>query len=405
MSGIDTISSANAPARATQWTPAWTASPQPVWGDGYPLAADVPTDLHDVTIRQVVRVGYGGSRIRVLVNNRYGQHPVRLDAVRVAPSIRDARIDATRDQTVTFGGAQSIVIPPEASLTSDPVALAVKQGDHLAISIRLVEAPAIHCFHWDGRRTGYILPGDQLSAASPTVGATTERRLFLGSVLVEAVSPRGVVVAFGDSITDGASATLDLEMRWPDFLADRAAREGIAVVNAGISGARLLSDGMGANALARLDQDVLRQPGVRTIILLLGINDIAWPGTPFSPDDPPMTFERMVAGYRTLIAHAHAANLRVIGGTLPPFAGALPDTPMADTYYTAEKDQLRMRVNEWIRHGGAFDATIDFDHLLEDPRRPGHLLPRYDGGDHLHPGDEGNRAMADAIDLKRLFDR
>jgi lysophospholipase L1-like esterase len=161
---------------------------------------------------------------------------------------------------------------------------------------------------------------------------------------------------------------------------------------------------MGTNALARIGHDVISQPGVRAMILLIGINDIAWPGTPFSPAEAPMTFDRMVWGYRVLVAHAHAANIRVIGGTLLPFAGALPDTPMASTYYSTEKDALRHRINAWIRDSDTFDAIVDFDRLLEDPERPGHLLARYDGGDHLHPGDEGNRAMANAIDLDMLLD-
>jgi lysophospholipase L1-like esterase len=388
-----------------RWIPAWLASPQPVWADEYPLTTDLPDDLHDVTIRQIVRVAYPGTRIRIVMSNRYGTKAVRLDAVHVAPSVGGAQIDAALDRTVTFGGQASAVLPPGANLSSDPIALAVTDSDEIAVSIRLVEAPHIGSFHWDGRRTGYVLPGDQLSVAAPAAAATTERRLFLAGVLVEAADSRGVVVAFGDSITDGASATVDREVRWTDFLVGRAAPRGISVVNGGISGARLLSDGMGTNALARIERDVIGLADVRALILLIGINDIAWPGTPFSPTEPPMTFDRMVVGYRVLAAHAHAANIRVIGGTLPPFADALPDTPMAATYYSPEKNALRCRINAWIRDGETFDATIDFDRLLEDPHRPGHLLKHYDGGDHLHPGDEGNRAMADAIDLDALLGR
>jgi lysophospholipase L1-like esterase len=392
------------PLSHARWTPAWTASPQPVWSGGLPLAADLPENLHEVTIRQVIRAGYSGNRIRLLLSNRYGTGSVRLEAVGVAPSIQGSRIKAALNKIAAFGGEEAVLIPPAAIIASDPVALRVKQGDELAVSIRLVGDPQIGGFHWDGRRTGYIIAGNQLAAESPAVRAISQRRLFLAGLLVEGARPRGVVVAFGDSITDGAGATPDRDARWTDFLAARAARSDIAVVNAGISGARLLSDGMGASALARFDQDVLSQPGARTVILQIGINDIAWPGTPFAPNEPPMTFERMADGYRVLIERAHAANMRIVGSTLSPFADALPDTPMAATYYSIEKNALRHRINEWIQTSGAFDAVLDFDYLLKDPKTPDHLLPRYDGGDHLHPGDRGNQAMADALDVEVLLD-
>lgn len=177
---------------------------------------------------------------------------------------------------------------------------------------------------------------------------------------------------------------------------------GVAVVNAGISGARLLSDGMGVNALARLDRDVLAQPGVRSVIVMLGINDISWPGTAFARQAEPPTLESLKAGYRQLIAQAHSRGIRVLGATLTPFEGALPGTPLAD-YYQPGKEALRRQVNDWIRHGGAFDAVIDFDAALRDPASPTRIALRFDSGDHLHPGDEGNRAMADAVALDALL--
>jgi len=176
-------------------------------------------------------------------------------------------------------------------------------------------------------------------------------------------------------------------------------------VNAGISGARLLSDGMGDSALARFDRDVLAVPGVRAVVLLLGINDIAWPGTPFAPNDPPARFEAITAGYRALVERAHAGGIRVIAGTLTPFAGALPGTPLAASYYSPSKDLLRRQVNAWIRESGTFDAVVDFDRALQDPAAPNQLAARFDSGDRLHPGDAGNRAMADAFDFAALRDR
>ncbi len=231
--------------------------------------------------------------------------------------------------------------------------------------------------------------------------STTARPLLTG-IQVEADQTARAVAVIGDSITDGATASLDKDSRWPDFLAARLAPHGVAVVNAGISGARLLSDGMGVNALARLERDVLAQPGVRSVVVVLGINDIAWPGTTFAREAPRPTLEALTAGYRQLIEQARSRGLRVIGATLTPFEGALPGTPLED-YYHPDKDALRRQVNDWMRNSGAFDAVIDFDAALRDPAHPARMAARFDSGDRLHPGDEGNRAMADAVDLDALL--
>jgi hypothetical protein len=221
--------------------------------------------------------------VQVVLSNAAGDTPVTVAAVNLAPSAGASRIVAEADRALRFGGARSVTIPAGGSLISDPVSLTIAAGQDLAVSIHFRKRPLIDGFHWDGRRTGYVLAGDALSSADPKVMETTTARLLLAAVLVEAPEARGTTVVLGDSITDGAGATLDSDARWPDLLARRAAPRGIAVVNAGISGARLLSNGMGSAALARLDRDVLAQPGLRTLILMLGTNDIAWPGTPFDP--------------------------------------------------------------------------------------------------------------------------
>ena len=206
----------------------------------------------------------------------------------------------------------------------------------------------------------------------------------------------------GDSITDGNGATIDANARWPDFLAARLAPRNVAVLNAGISGARLLGDRMGVNALARFDRDVLSQPRVKTVIVLLGINDISWPGTAFDPQGERPSADALISGYRQLVARAHARGVRVGGATLTPFEGALPGTPL-DNYYQTHKDELRQKINAWIRTSGEFDAVVDFDVLARDPSYPSRLNQEFDSGDHLHPGDHGNKAMADAINLEALF--
>lgn len=289
------------------------------------------------------------------------------------------------------------------------MALPLSSLSQVAVSLYLPGATPVQSFHWDGRQTGWIVAGDQSAAAAlrtsdPGAISSTARPLLAG-IQVEAnpASPAAPVVAvMGDSITDGATASLDRDSRWPDFLAARLAPHGAAVVNAGISGARLLSDGMGEHALARLERDVLAQPGVRSLIVLLGINDISWPGTAFARQAPRPTLQDMAEGYRQLVARARSHGLRVIGATLPPFEGALPGTPL-DDYYQAEKDDLRRQVNAWIRLSGAFDAVIDFDAVLRDGAHPSRMAARFDSGDRLHPGDEGNRAMADAVDLNAIL--
>lgn len=383
--------------------PAWTASQQKVWKKDFLFPTNIPVTLRDRTLRQIVRVGFGGRSVQVVLSNAAGHTPVTVAAVNLALSAGAGRIAAESDRAVRFGGARTVTIPAGSSLISDPVTLTIAAGNDLAVSIHFRDCPVIDGFHWDGRRTGYVFAGDAVSIADPRVLETTTARLLLSAILVDAPDAHGTTVVLGDSITDGAGATLDADARWPDLLARRAAPRGIAVVNAGISGARLLSDGMGSAALARLDRDVLAQPRVRTLILMLGTNDIAWPGTPFDPDARPATLDGMAAGYRAVVARARANGVLVIGATIPPFADALPGTPLASTYYSPAKDALRLLVNDWIRSSRTFDAVVDLDLVLRDPARPGHLLPAFDSGDHLHPGDAGNKAMAEAVDLDTLI--
>jgi lysophospholipase L1-like esterase len=303
---------------------------------------------------------------------------------------------------VTFGGKTSVVIPPGAPMLSDPIDLKIAALSHLAVSLYLPDPTAPATFHWDARQTAYVGAGNQAAATSLKVDSTMTTRVFLAGIEVEAAPGTRTVVAIGDSITDGHGATMDADARWPDFLARRLASRKVAVLNAGISGARMVRDKMGANALARFQRDVLAQPGIKAVIVLMGINDIAWKGTPLALADESTTAEDLIESYKQLIARAHARGVRVIGATLTPFEGALDDTPM-HAYYSADKERTRQRVNHWIRHSGAFDAVIDFDAVLRDPTHPTRLLPAYDCGDHLHPGDAGNRAMAEAINLRALL--
>ncbi|KEH11544.1 lipase [Delftia sp. 670] len=393
-------------AEASHWAATWQASPQPVWGADFLFPTNLPAVLQDQTVRQVARISLGGPRLRIVLSNAYGGQPVTVGRATVAKPLPAGAVESGSLQAVTFGGSAQATIAAGASLVSDPVALPLASLSQVAVSLYLPGATPVQSFHWDGRQTGWIVAGDQSAAAAlrtsdPGAISSTARPLLAG-IEVEAEAAAPVVAVMGDSITDGATASLDRDSRWPDFLAARLAPHGAAVVNAGISGARLLSDGMGEHALARLERDVLAQPGVRSLIVLLGINDISWPGTAFAPRAQRPTLQDMAEGYRQLVARARSHGLRVIGATLPPFEGALPGTPL-DDYYQDGKDDLRRQVNAWIRLGGAFDAVIDFDAVLRDSAHPARMAARFDSGDHLHPGDEGNRAMANAVDLNAIL--
>lgn len=382
------------------WQTTWSASPQRTWGQEVPLPVGVPAQIGNHTLRQVVKVSLGGQRVRILLSNAYGSQPVAIGGAAAALAAPDGRLGGP-NRHLTFAGQPTADIAPGAELLSDPLDLAVPALGELAVSLYLPQPTAIQSFHWDGKQRVHGGQGDQVDAAQLPADGKMEARLFLADVLVESQQSRPVVAVFGDSITDGRGASLDGNQRWPDLLAQRLASRNVGVINAGISGARLLSDGMGESGLVRFQRDVLGKPGVKAAIILLGINDISWPGSTFAPNNPLVQFEDLVAGYRQLIAQAHVRGVRILGATILPFERALSGSPVQN-YHAANKEALRQQVNQWIRGSGEFDAVVDLDAHLRDPARPMRLLPAYDSGDHLHPGDAGNRAMAESVDVDAL---
>ena len=284
----------------------------------------------------------------------------------------------------------------------DPVKLNAHAASDLAISVFVSKASAGAGIHYSAQQTSYIGEGDRARATSLSGAETITSWVFLTGVDVLAPDSAETVVAFGDSITDGARSTVDANRRWPNILADRLlaphGRKEIAVVDAGIGGNRILHDAatnvqFGVNALARFDRDVLAQPGVRYVIVLEGINDIGHAGTS-APDSETVSAEEIIAGLKQMVERAHEHGVKIFGGTLTPFAGTV-----FPGYYTAEKDVKRKAVNEWVRTSKAFDGVVDFDKAIRDPSDPDRMLAAYDGGDHLHPSDAGYKAMADAIEL------
>ena len=386
------------------WVPGWTASPQPVWRSGFVLPVGLPASLRDQTVRQTVRTGVGGSRVRIVLSNEYGTQPLQVGAARIAAAGEAAGSSTGPSLALTFGGQATATVPAGAPLVSDPVAMDIAPLQRLAVSLYFPQTTPVTTVHWDGLQAAQIAAGNVAGAATVKADNVANSRLFLSAVLVEAAPGTRSVVAFGDSITDGAASTPGTDQRWPDFLARRLVSQNVAVLNAGISGGRVLKNHMGPNALARFDRDVLGQPGVASVVLLMGINDISWPGSTFEPGEPATQADALIAGYRQLITRARSRGVRIVGATLTPFEGALtmPGSPIAN-YHSPAKDALRQRINAWIRGSGEFDAVLDFDAVVRDPRNPLRILPAYDSGDHLHLGDAGNKAVADSVDLKLLL--
>jgi len=393
-----------APAHASdaaRWTGTWIASPQATWGADFVLPNNAPDRVRDQTIRQVVRLSVGGERVRIALSNAYGREPVTVGAARIARSLGGSRIDVGSDRALTFGGRTSVTLLPGAPVLSDPVELRAPALAEVAVSLYLPQDTALRSFHWEGLQDAYLAHGDRSARAALDGAARIPSRPYLSGVYVESARAARSVVAFGDSITDGAASTPNRNRRWPDALAERLAPRGIAVLNAGISGAQVLNDGMGVNALARFERDVLAQRP-DSVVVLMGINDIGWPGSSFEPAREAMTAQRLIDGYRQLIARARQAGVRIVGATLTPFEDALPDAPVKH-YFDPQKERVRQQVNAWIRSSGEFDAVADFDALLRDPAHPTRMRAAFDSGDRLHPGDAGYRAMADSLDEAVLF--
>jgi lysophospholipase L1-like esterase len=387
------------------WIATWATSPQPWWDADFFVPIDVPRSLRNQTVRQIARVSLGGSRVRVELSNEYGTQPLVIGAAHVALAGEGSAIVAGSDRELTFGGEASVSVPPGAPILSDPLDLEVPPLGSVAVSLYLPEITPTSTFHWEGVQTGYISgEGSFVGETDFEATETITSRIFLSEILVDAPPDARAVVTFGDSITDGATSTVDANHRWPDFLAERLNEVDaqVAVINQGISGARVLRDRMGENALARFDRDVLSHSQADTVVLMMGINDIGWPDTILVPKgEPAPTADEIIAGYQQLIDRAHAHDMRILGATLTPFEETFRGNPLYG-YYNEEKEAKRQAVNQWIRTSGAFDGVIDFDAATRDPNNPKHIRAEFDSGDHLHPQDTGYEAMADSIDLELL---
>jgi len=372
------------------WVTSWSASPQVAAPDT--LAA---VGFDDQTVRGIIFSSVGGDPIRLELTNVFGASPLRVGHVTVAMAGSDATVLPGTIHPVTYRGSASFQIPAGAQIRTDPVAMRVAPLQDLAVSVYLPGHTGAATFHSDAQQVNWVsAAGDH--AADSDAGEFTIPTLswyYVSDLIVQSSDADGTVVALGDSITDGVGSTAGADARWPNDLArrlDALAGPTLAVADEGIGGNRVLTGARccGASAEARFGRDALDQPGVRDIIVLEGINDIG-----FSLGD--VSAAQVIAGYRQLIAQAHARGLRIFGATLLPFQGA--------GYYTAAGEATREALNTWIRTSGAFDGVIDFDAVMRDPADPLRLNPAYDSGDHLHPDDAGYQAMANAISLQMLL--
>ena len=372
------------------WVTAWTTAPLPE-----EPGKDTPP-LQNCTVRHAIRVTAAGASIRIRFSNRFGAELLRIGGATLARAATAAAMDPGTMRTVRFNRRTSVTLPPGTEITSDPVDLHVESGTTLGVAFQLQEVPRILTVHTAARSHAYSSPGNSLS--DPTPGDASPpftRWYFLTGVEVLSREASAIAV-LGDSIADGYGCPPDTYTRWPDVLARRLQSSkdtaSLAVLNLGIGGNRLLRDGLGPRALSRIDTDIFSQPGVRFLILALGINDIGTriearkKGTPFA------SAADIIGALQQLAEQARARGLKVIGATLTPYAGA-------DFYFSEDGEADRQTINRWIRSSRVFDAVIDFDAVLRDPRAPARLANTFDSGDHLHPSIAGYAEMGRSIDL------
>jgi lysophospholipase L1-like esterase len=384
-------------ATPQNWVGTWSTSQQ----IPEPQNAVTPDDLRDATLRQIVHLSVGGSTLRVHLSNAFGAQPLHLTSVHIARPLSTSapQIDPATDQLLKFSGNADVLIPAGAEYLSDPIDYPVAPLSSLAVSIHFDAPPSQQTGHPGSRATSYLVHGDAVSAADLPDAKKFDHWYQLSAIDVAAPAKAGAIIALGDSITDGHGATTNGNDRWTDVLAAHlqasSKTKEIAVLNQGIGGNHMLTDGLGPSVLARFDRDVLAQTGVRWVIVLEGVNDL---GGLTRLSDPPRTehdafVQRLLASYEQVIARAHAAHIKVYGATILPYTGS-------DYYHPpASNEADRQAINQWIRTPGHFDAVIDFDKTLADRSHPDHLAAQFDSGDHLHPSPAGYRAMGDMIPL------
>jgi lysophospholipase L1-like esterase len=390
-----------AEATPQRWVASWGTAQQ-VPEPHNELAAD---QWRDASLRQIVRVSLGGSKLRVRVSNAFGTTPLLISAASIAQAVAPGKPDGVPVtlRTLSFAGQAEIMVPAGAEYYSDTVNLEHAAGSDLAITLYFKGEPVRQTGHPGSRTTSFVAKGNRVADTEWTEFAKVVHWYQLSDIEVLAPASVGVVVTIGDSITDGSGSTTDGNNRWPDVLAARLKESGIAmgVVNAGIGGGRALRDGLGPNLAARWDRDVLSRSGVSHAIVLIGVNDLGSQhrNGEDSPDARQRLLEQLKMALTQSVQRAHAQGICVLGGTILPYTGSDYYRPSVDN----EAD--RQALNQWIRQSGTFDAVVDFDAAARDPLQPQQLSKEADSGDHLHPSPAGYRAMAHAVPLSALQKR
>ena len=384
------------------WIVSWAASQQVP----EPRNALPPEDLGNATVRQIFHLSIGGTVLRVHLSNAFGTQALHFAAVHIARPLTQASaaIDTRTDKALTFSGLPDVTIPPGADYISDPIEYPVAVLSDLAVSYYLSDPPVTETGHPGSRATSYVVHGNLVSAGDLPEAKHIDHWYQVSGIDALAQKGSACVVVLGDSITDGHGATTNGNDRWTDVLATRLQSSrrtrNIGVSNQGIGGNHLLSDGLGPNALARFDRDVLAQAGVRWLIVFEGVNDLGGLARTqeVSLVEHDARVRNVLAAYEQIISRAHTHGIRVIGATITPYVGS-------DYYHPSPPSESdRQAVNQWIRTPGHFDAVMDFDAAVRDPHQPDRLLPAYDCGDHLHPSPAGYKAMGESIPLT-LFTR
>jgi lysophospholipase L1-like esterase len=404
------LAAASSPAMSKHKSPKATETTADTWIETWGASQQIPEpqnalpadDMRDATIRQIFHLSIGGKTLRVHVTNAFGDKPLHFTSVHIAKpvSLSSAAIDTATDKALTFAGQSEVTVPAGAEMISDPIQFPVDALSSVTVSYHLDDPPSRETSHPGSRATTWYVHGDQVSAADlPDAKKIEHWYQVTGIDVIDNDPGAGAVIALGDSITDGHGATTNGNDRWTDVLAAHLQSDpetrNVAVSNRGTGGNHLLIDGLGPNALARFDRDVLAPAGVKWLIVFEGVNDLG--GLSIHGDVPPAAHAAMVANieaaYAQMIARAHAHGIRVFGATITPYGGSAYYHPFPSN----EAD--RQAINAWIRAAGHFDGVVDFDAMVRDPEHPDRFLPAFDCGDHLHPSPAGYKAMGDAVPL------